>query len=116
MAMTTGPVMGVPIGEPPMGGAAGGPPMGAAAGGGPPPWVHLLRVQAGDKIYQLECSVKPCEVDKKEIGLGDMIVFRAEKKWLYVSPGPGSGAKEQKFRILGEMDDAESDSKSPDGK
>jgi hypothetical protein len=102
--VATGPVMGMPVG-----GARAGAPMG---GGGPPPWVHLLRVQAGDKIYQLECSVKPCEVDKKEIELGDTLVIRAEKKWAYVSSGAESGGKEQKFRILSETeDDTASDTK-----
>ena len=142
-AMATGPVLAIPVtgGPPvmmiptgPVGGGVmtgvpvtGGPPVvgmpiagqagGAAAGGGPPPWVHLLRVQAGEKIYQLQCSAKLCEVDKKEIELGDTIVIRVEKKWAYVSLVTGSGGKEQKLRILGEMDDdADADSKSPDNK
>jgi hypothetical protein len=101
--IATGPVMGTPIGGPPMGGArAGGAAMG---GGGPPPWVHLLRIQAGEKIYQLECSVKPCEVDKNPIELGDTLVIRVEKKWAYLSSGPESAAKEQKLRILSETED-----------
>ena len=71
------------------------------AGGGPR-WVHLLRLQAGNKIYQLECSGKPCEVDKKQIELGDTLTIRAEKKWAYVTLTLGTGAKEQKLRILSE--------------
>ncbi|MFY9855056.1 MAG: hypothetical protein WAK26_14390 [Terracidiphilus sp.] len=98
MGMPTGPVMGMP-----MGGAAFG--AAHAGGGGGPVWVHLLRVKAGGSIYQLECSRKPCEVDKKEIGLGDTLVIRAEKKWAYVSTGDGSGRKEQKLRILGETEE-----------
>jgi hypothetical protein len=108
--IATGPVMGTPIGGPPMGGARAG---GAAMGGGsPPPWVHLLRIQSGQKIYQLECSTKPCEVDKNPIELGDTLVIRVEKKWAYLSSGPDSAAKEQKLRILSETeDDAPPDTK-----
>ena len=71
---------------------------------GPPPWVHLLRVKAGRNIYQLECSTRPCAVDKKEIGLGDTLVIRAEKKWAYVSSGASSGRKEERLRILSETE------------
>jgi hypothetical protein len=99
MGMPTGPVMGMPMG----GGALGAPH--AGGGGGGPVWVHLLRVKAGGSIYQLECSSKPCEVDKKEIGLGDTLVIRAEKKWAYVSSGAGSGGKEEKLRILSETEE-----------
>ncbi|MFZ1084750.1 MAG: hypothetical protein WAN35_07295 [Terracidiphilus sp.] len=103
MAMPTAPVIGVPIGGAPMGAAhAGVAPMG---GGGPPPWVHLLRLRAGEKIYQLECSVKPCEADKKPIELGDTLMIRVEKKWAYLSTGDNNGGKETKFRILGETED-----------
>lgn len=99
MGMPTGPVMGMPMGGAPMGAAHAG------GGGGGPVWVHLLRVRAGEKIYQLECSAKPCEVDKKEIGLGDTLVIRAEKKWAYVSLGANGGGKEQKLRILSETEE-----------
>jgi hypothetical protein len=112
MGMATGPVMGVPVG-----GARTGAPVGGGGGGGPV-WVHLLRVRSGDKIYQLECGTKPCDVNKKEIELGDTILVRAEKKWAYLSFGNESGVKEQKFRILGETDEDEATDakKSPDGK
>jgi hypothetical protein len=102
MAIPTGPVMGTPVGGAPRAG-------GVAVGGGSPPWVHLLRVKAGDKVYMLECSRKPCEVDKKPIGLGDTIVIRAEKKWAYVSLGGGA---EQKFKILGETDEPDETDKA----
>jgi hypothetical protein len=109
MMMPTAPsggafVTGIPAtgGAPVMGVRVGGP---AGGGGGPPPWVHLLRVRAGENIYVLECSVKPCEVDKKQIELGDTLVVRAEKKWAYVSSYPDSGVKEQRFRILSETED-----------
>jgi hypothetical protein len=108
--IATGPVMGMP-----MAGAAhaGGPAM----GGGGPAWVHILRVQSGKNIYQLECSAKPCEVDKKQIELGDALVIRAEKKWAYVSFGTDSGVKEQKLRILSETEDeATPDAKTTDAK
>ncbi|MGA3009718.1 MAG: hypothetical protein ABSD72_05595 [Terracidiphilus sp.] len=106
MGMPTGPVMGMPMGGAPFGAAHAG------GGGGGPVWVHLLRVKAGGSIYQLECSRKPCEVDKKEIGLGDTLVIRAEKKWAYVSWGAGSGGKEEKLRILSETEEDD----APDGK
>jgi len=96
--MATGPVMGAPIGGAPH-------PGGGMAMGGGPIWVHLLRVVSGGKIYQLECSAKPCELDKKNLELGDTIVIRTEKKSAYLSSAAGNGAKEQKFKILGEADD-----------
>jgi hypothetical protein len=128
-AMATGPVMAIPVtgGAPvlvtavsPVGGVVtgipvtGGPPIvgvpiggaahGGAVGGGAPPWVHLLRIRAGNTIFSLECSAKPCEIDKKPIVLGDTLTVRAEKKWAYVSFGNGGG-KEQKLRILGESEE-----------
>jgi hypothetical protein len=102
IGMATGPVMGIPIGGAPMGAAHAG---GAVMGGGAPPWVHILRVRVGETIYQLEGSAKPCELDKKPVELGDTLAIRVEKKWAYLSSGSGSGAKEQKFRILGETED-----------
>ncbi|MGA2654137.1 MAG: hypothetical protein ABSF28_26750, partial [Terracidiphilus sp.] len=101
--MNGGFVTGVPVtgGPPIVGMATGGAAAGGMHGGGAPPWVHLLRVRAGDTIYQLECSAKPCAIDKTPIGLGDTLVVRAEKKWAYVSSNNGGG-KEQKLRILSE--------------
>jgi hypothetical protein len=97
-------VMGVPAtgGAPVMGVRMGGPAMG---GGGPPPWVHILRVRAGESLYVLECPGKACEVDKKQIELGDTVLMRAEKKWAFVSSEGNSGGKEAKFRILNETED-----------
>ena len=104
-AIPTGPVMGVPMGAPRAGG-------GVVMGGGAPRWVHLLRVQAGKHIYLLECSGKPCEVDKKQIDLGDPLAIRAEKKWAYLSSASGSGGKEQRLKILSETEgDATSDAR-----
>lgn len=107
MVMPTGPVgggvvTGVPVtGGPPIVGMPTGPVGGAhTGGGGPPPWVHLLRVRAGNQIYQLECDARPCENDKTRFGLGDTILIRTEKKSAYVSSDTGTAAKEQKFRIL----------------
>lgn len=102
MGIPTAPVMGVPFGGAPMGAAHAGPAMG---GGGPPPWVHILRVRAGESIYVLECSTKPCEADKKPIELGDTLRIRAEKKWAFISTEANSGGKEAKFRILNETED-----------
>jgi len=55
-------------------------------------------------MFQLECSRKPCEIDQKQIELGDTLTLRTEKKWAYVSFGQGSGTKEQKLRILSETE------------
>jgi hypothetical protein len=118
MMMPTAPssgafVTGIPVtGGPPVMGTRVGGPAGGGGGGGPPPWVHLLRVRAGENIYVLECSAKPCEVDNKPIELGDTLVIRAEKKSAYVSSGPESSGKEQKFRILSETEE----DKAPDDK
>lgn len=99
-AIPTGPVTGIPVGGAP---GSGGMQMGG--GGGAPPWVHILRIQTAGKIYQLECSKKPCRAANKEIALGDALSFRVDKKWAYLSGGmQGSGtgnAEEEKYRILG---------------
>jgi len=93
-AIPTAPVTGVPVGGPPAGGAT------IMLGGSKPQWVHVLRIQTGDKIYQLECSSKPCALADKEIALGDALTFRADKKWAYLASGT-PGAKEERLRILG---------------
>jgi len=69
-----------------------------------PQWVHILRVKTDKKIYGLECNVKPCEVNKKTIELGDSFAIHTDKKWAYVSMGAASGGKDQKLRILSETD------------
>ena len=91
------PIVGIPVGGAAMAG-------GGAPHGGGPPMVHVLHVQAGKDIYTLECSVKPCNIDKKQIELGDMLTIRTEKKWAYVSLGTGS---EQKLRILSDKEEDE---------
>jgi hypothetical protein len=63
-----------------------------------------MRVRVGENIYQLECSANSCELDNKQIELGDTLVIRVENKWAYISTGSGSGAKEQKFRIVTDDD------------
>jgi hypothetical protein len=97
MGMPTGPVMGVPAGPPGMGGGGGARPAIA--------WAHLLRLQAGNKSYSLECSDGPCAVDEKKIELGDTLTIRVNKKWAYVTFASDGGAKEEKFKILNEKDD-----------
>jgi hypothetical protein len=108
-AVPVAPVTGVPIGgPPPMAGAPAGAPAGGGMvmmGGGAPQWVHVLRIQTAGKIYQLECSTKPCKIANKEIALGDSLSFRVDKKWAYMSVGaqastPATTDEEQKYRIL----------------
>jgi hypothetical protein len=69
-------------------------------GGSAPQWVHVLRIQTAGKIYQLECSSKPCKLENKEIALGDNLAFRADKKHAYLSSAPRSSGAEQEFKIL----------------
>lgn len=93
-AIPTGPVTGVPVGGAP---AGGGTVMMAAA----PQWVHILRIQTAAKIYQLECSSKPCALGDKEIALGDPLTLRVDnKKHAYLSSGAAGSAPEQEFKIL----------------
>ncbi len=103
---TGGVVTGVPV----TGGApivaipvAGAPASGGTVtmgGGGAPQWVHILRIQSAGKIYQLECSRKPCMLANKEIGLGDTLSLRADKKHAYLSAEPRNSGTEQEFKIL----------------
>ena len=113
--MPTGPAMGgVVTGVPVTGGApitgipvSGAPGAGGAVmmgGGGPPPWVHVLRIQTAGKIYQLECSRKPCMLENKEIGLGDSLALRVDKKHAYLSGDPRSSGAEEKLKILSVTD------------
>lgn len=137
MVMAAGPVSGgmvmgtTPTGQP-VTAVAVAPVMGTPTGGGnlgallasgvfmvdgdPPKWVHLLRIQAGDKTYQLECSEKPCELNHNEIDLGDMLVIRVENQWAYVSSGAGGKVKEEKFKILSDADEKSGSNPSADGK
>jgi len=109
--LATGPVTGIPVtGGAPVVGIPTAPSMelGAksadALNSRAPQWVHILRVKTDKKIYGLECNVKPCEVNKKTIELGDSFAIHTDKKWAYVSMGAASGGKDQKLRILSETD------------
>jgi hypothetical protein len=99
------PVVGVPVAGGAMAGGATAAQRGAGGGGGGPAWVHILHVQVGKTSFTLECSVKPCAIDKKQIELGDALTIRREKNSAWVSFGAGSGAKEEKLTILGETED-----------
>lgn len=108
-AIPTAPVMGVPTGGAP---AAGGPVM--MGGGGAPIWVHVLRIQTAGKIYQLECSKKPCALANQEIALGDTLTLRVDKKHAYLSAGPQNSGPEQELKILSVTESGSApDSKQP---
>jgi hypothetical protein len=85
------------------GGATGGG-MVMMGGGSRPQWVHVLRIQTAGKIYQLECSSKPCKLVDKEIALGDGLTLRAEKKHAYLSSNPPVPGGEQEYKILSVTD------------
>lgn len=93
-AIPTAPVMGAPVGGAP---AAGGMVM---MGGSKPQWVHVLRIETAGKVYQLECSSKPCMLANKEIALGDALLLRADKKHAYLTSDPRGSGAEQQFKIL----------------
>ena len=99
-AVPVAPVTGVPMAGAPVAGAPGGGMM--IGGGGAPQWVHVLRIQTAGKIYQLECSGKPCAIANKEIALGDGVTLRADKKHAYLSFSASGQAQsaEQEFKIL----------------
>jgi hypothetical protein len=107
-AIPTAPVMGVPVGGAPASGAT------VMMGGSKPQWVHVLRIQTAGKIYQLECSSQPCMVANKEIGLGDSLALRADKKHAYLSSDPPTSGAEQEFKILSTTESGSApDSKQP---
>ena len=68
-------------------------------GGSAPQWVHVLRIQTAAKIYQLECSTKPCVAGVREIQLGDVIAVRTEKNSAYLI-FPQNLSEEQKYKVL----------------
>jgi len=92
-AVPTAPVTGVPVG-----GAPAGPAV--AIGSAAPQWVHILRIQTANKIYQLECSNRPCALVNKEIALGDALTIRIDKKHAYVSFNGQESTGEQEFKVL----------------
>jgi len=96
-AIPTAPVMGVPVGGPPH---AAGAPMMIGGGSAPPQWVHVLRIQTAGKVYQLECSSKPCTLANKEIALGDPLALRVEKNHAYLSSGPPNSGPEDEYKVL----------------
>jgi hypothetical protein len=63
-----------------------------------PQWIHILRVQTADKVYDLACSGRACRFDGQSIQTGDPLVLRVEKKWAYVSSA--SNSREERFAIL----------------
>ncbi len=91
-AIPTAPVTGVPVGGAPGGGVV----MAAAA----PQWVHILRIQTAGKIYQLECSSKPCALGGREIALGDPLTLRVDKKHAYLSSTVQGSTAEQEYKLL----------------
>ncbi|MGA2347802.1 MAG: hypothetical protein ABSF93_17455 [Candidatus Sulfotelmatobacter sp.] len=93
-AIPVAPVMGVPAAGAPAGGGM------VVMGGSKPQWVHVLRIQTAGKIYQLECSTKPCALEDKEIALGDTLTVRIDQKHAYLSSAPGSSGAEEKLKIL----------------
>jgi hypothetical protein len=120
-AIATAPVMGVPVAGPPH--AAPGQPLMIGGGSAPPQWVHVLRIQTAGKIYQLECSTKPCTVADKEIALGDPLTLRIDKKnHAYLSSGPPNSSPEEEYKILSVTesgsapDPKQPESKQPDSK
>jgi len=97
------PIVAVPVSGPPAG-AAPGASAPVMMGGGAPQWEHVMRIQTTSKIYQLECSSKPCKIANKEVSLGDSVSFRVDKKWAYIASQPSATAplpEPQRYRILG---------------
>ena len=107
-AIPTAPVTGVPVGGAPAGG--GMVVMGRSA----PQWVHVLRIQTGGKIYQLECSSKPCMLADKEIALGDTLTLSVDKKSAYLSSDPPSPKEEQKYKILSVSESGSTPASTPE--
>ena len=94
-AIPTAPVTGVPVGGPPAGGGM------VVGGRAVPQWVHILRIQTAGKIYQLECSSKPCALANKEIALGDALTLRIDnKKHAFLSSTSQGSPAEQEYKLL----------------
>ena len=92
--------MGTPVGGAPAGAGGGGIVLGASA----PQWVHIFRIQTAGKIYELECSSKPCTLGNKEIALGDALTIRVDKKHAYLSSDSQGSPSPQEFKLLEESD------------
>jgi len=82
-------------------------------------YTHVYKVQTDTKVYELDCGKKPafhstgaeCGGDKK-FEVGDVIHFREEKGWAYVTITRNGHPDEQKLRILNE--ELRTDTKSTD--
>ncbi len=92
-AVPVAPVSGTPIGNTPA------PTIGAPVSGGPS-WVHFVRVQTSNRVYDLACRFNSCSLDRKQIQLGDLVGIRITKKYAYLSPLTAGKANEGKFEIL----------------
>jgi hypothetical protein len=103
----TAPVTGTPMGGAHPGGQT------IMIGGGPQ-WVHVLRIQTGSRIYQLECSSRPCALADKEIALGDTLTLRVDKKWAYLSSDAPNPKEEQKYKILGVSESGSASTSKPE--
>lgn len=101
VAPSAGPVItGVPVtgGAPITAIDVSAPASMAASSASSPQPIHVLRVQSVGKIYDLACAERNCTLQGREIGMGDPLALRFEKKRVYVSRA-GTTA-ERRFSIL----------------
>ena len=109
VGVAASPVIGVPMSGPP---AVATAPSGVAGMPQGPRWVHFLSIQNGKTISTYDCYAKSCEVQGKQIELGDALNIRTDKKWAYATSTTGSGEKELRLRIVNEAEaNAAQDSK-----
>ena len=72
-------------------------------------YTYVYKVETDTKAYELDCGKKPtfhstgaeCGGDKK-FEVGDVIHFRVDKGWAYVSITKGNQSEEEKLRVLNE--------------
>jgi hypothetical protein len=82
------------------GGEVADPPMTPAPTAPGSQWVHFVRVQTAEHVYDLACRWRSCSLEHNPIQLGDLLSIRVENRSAYLSGAIPAGKNEQKFDIL----------------
>lgn len=104
VAVPIGPVTGTPVASasslPSSSPPAATPPASSSTVVDERTWVHFLRIQTAGRVYDLACPSKSCSLKDRPIQLGDVLAFRIEKKFAYLSWPTAGTNSERKFEIL----------------
>jgi len=78
--------------------------IGNAAGYGRPVWTCETHILTGGKVYQLDCTSNPCQVNDDDVEPGATYAIRLENKTAWLSMDGVHFNKDDKFKVLGVSD------------